>query len=81
MYHDPYVLSGWRIIFPIFGFTMMIFFMIMMVRRIIFWPDRRASWREGRWGKDSVSAEDILKRRYAEGEISREEYDRIKQDI
>jgi uncharacterized membrane protein len=24
---------------------------------------------------------DILKRRYAEGEISREEYDRIKQDL
>ncbi len=41
-------------------------------------------WDQGRPGTGTGTAEaplDILKRRYARGEIGKEEYDRIKQDL
>lgn len=39
-------------------------------------------WDHGRTGMGNTEAPlDILKRRYARGEISKEEYDRVKQDL
>jgi putative membrane protein len=81
MYPDQYMMFGWRMIFPIFGIIMMSFFIFMMIRRAGFWSDRRESWRVGNDRLDSQSALDVLKKRYAKGEISKEEFDQIKLDL
>lgn len=81
MFPGTYMMGGWWIIFPIFGFLIMIIFMVMMMRRGGFMSDWHGSWRSGSEGKDLESALDILKKRYARGEISKEEFDQIKIDL
>jgi putative membrane protein len=81
MFHGTYFWSEWWIIFPIFGFITMIFFTIMMIRRMSYWGYRRGYWWEGRGQRDSDSALDILNKRYAQGEISKQEYDQIREDL
>jgi putative membrane protein len=49
--------------------------LVLVVRRL--WDHGRSSAGEG----SGDSPLDILKRRYARGEISKEDYDRIKQDL
>ena len=81
MFPGTYMMGGWWIIFPIFGFLIMIIFMVMMMSRRGFMSDWRRSWGSGSEGKDLESALDILKKRYASGEISKEEFDQIKNDL
>lgn len=78
---EYYMMSGWRIIYPIFGFMMMIFFIFMMTRRAGYWSNRRGSWRRDSEQRYSESALEILNKRYASGEISKEEFDQMKHDI
>jgi len=46
---------------------------------LIVWVVRQTSGREG--GRGGETALDILKKRYARGEISKEEYERMKDDL
>ena len=63
--------------------------MIIVMLAIIFlvfgrWGCRPPWWSQGKhyWeGRDSESALEILKKRYAKGEITKEEFEQIKKDI
>lgn len=63
--------SPWGILGGIINILLVVFFIFLIVR--LFRRSGASNWRS--W---SSSAEDILKERYAKGEISKEEYeDRI----
>jgi putative membrane protein len=53
----------------------------MMMGRRGFMGPRRDSRRESRESSGSESPLEILKKRYAKGEISKEEYEEVKRDL
>ena len=63
-------------IFPILGFTVM-----LVVVYLIFGRGFRPPWRDYRGGRESEGPSEILKRRYAKGEITKDEFDQIKKDL
>ena len=70
--------SPWLMLFPLGMF-------ILILVAILFWRRGGMCW--GPWGpmdrgmNQHRSPLDILKERYARGEISKDEFDRIKKDI
>ncbi len=66
-----------------FGWIFMTIFWIVIFVLIFYFIKilaQKSSERDSA-GKSQESAEDILKKRYAGGEIDREEYERMKKDI
>ncbi len=71
-------------IFPIIFMVMglcVVFFMFMMFRRGGFRPPWQDSSEYRREGRESETALEILKKRYAKGEIAREDYEEMKRDL
>ena len=68
-------------IFPIVMFVIMLIFLFLFSGR---WGYRPPWWGPGghhNESGDSETALEILKKRYAKGEITKEEFDRMKKDI
>lgn len=81
MFPGSFMMGGWWIIFPIIGILVMLTFMFIMMRRSDFMGMRRDSRSEPREISGAESPLEILKKRYAEGEISKEEYEEMKRDL
>ncbi len=73
--------GGMWIIFPIIMIPIMMGFMYMMFVRGGHGPPRRDSGGHRRESSELETALEILKRRYATGEITKEEFDQMSEDL
>jgi len=74
-----YPFFGWWFFFP-FG-ILFIFIIILFVGRLVFWP-MGWGWRRRYWyGYGYGDANEILRQRYARGEITKEQYEQMKRDL
>jgi putative membrane protein len=74
---------GWWWVFPAVMILMMVLCFFMMRRRtgwMMCGPSRRIS-DDSSWGRHSESAREILDKRYARGEIGKEEYEEKKKEL
>ena len=82
-YYDPQGRGGWGSMmhygFGYGGTFMWIIFLIVIGLLIYFIVQAQKT--KGQSPKQTESPLDILKRRYAKGEIAREEYERMKKDL
>ena len=72
--------GGWWI-FPVICIIVMFFFFTMFRRGGFRPPWGQNSDRHHSESKDSETPIDILKKRYAKGEITKEEFDQMKNDL
>lgn len=72
-----YFWMGGMWIFPIIGITVMLVVLYLVFGRGNFRPP----WSGADQYQDSYSAMNILKQRYAKGEITKEEFEQMKRDI
>ena len=73
----PYYYGGLWFFFP-FGFIFFFFF-VFFIARLLFWP-WAWGWRRGYWYRHD-EAYDILRQRYARGEITKDQYDQMTRDL
>lgn len=76
-----YFWMGGMWIFPIIMIIVMMVVVYLIFGRGGFRPPWQDSGQYPNAGRDSDTALDILKKRYAKGEISREEYEQMKKDL
>lgn len=76
-----YFWCGGMWIFPVIMMVVMLLVVYLIFGRGNFCPPWRDSNRYSIEAKDSESALEILKKRYAKGEITKEEFDKMKRDI
>ncbi len=75
--YTGYPVWGWWFFFP-FGFFF-ILIIVFLVSRLIFWP---WGWRRRYWhGYGYGDAHEILRQRYARGEITKEQFDQMNRDL
>ena len=78
---EKFMFDGWWIIPMIMCILMMIFAFIFFSRGGFRPPWMQGSERDNNKSTDLESPVDLLKRRYAKGEITKEEYEQMKKDL
>jgi putative membrane protein len=76
MMHDWFWGGGWH--FPFFGFGPLLF--ILLIGAMIYWLFRSRSGNEPPQDMRETPRQ-ILERRYAAGEINREQFEQMKRDL
>ena len=71
--HPEYFWWGGMWIFPLMMFTVMVIVLYLMFGR--------DGWRPPWYSERTDTALEVLRKRYANGEISREEFEQIKKDL
>ena len=77
----PFVIFSW--VFPMMGILLFVAVIISLFRRPRYYWGPFGWWgsRERHYWRRQDEALDILNKRYASGEITKEEYERIKSDL
>ncbi|MEE8392329.1 MAG: SHOCT domain-containing protein [Anaerolineae bacterium] len=82
MFPGGFGMGGWWIIFPIIGLIVMLTMMFLMFgRRGGFMGMRGGSGMHSSESRESETPMAILRKRYAKGEISKEEFDQMKKGL
>ena len=68
-------------IFPMIMFAVIMIFVFLFAGRWGRWHLRSGPGRHHGEGREAESALDIVKKRYARGEITRDEFERMKKDL
>jgi putative membrane protein len=77
---ENFGIGGWWI-FPVICMIVMVFFFMMFRGRGFKPPWDKNTDRNHSESKDSETPIEILKKRYAKGEITKEEFDQMKKDL
>jgi len=86
-YHGGYgMMGGWSLLGMLPGLLISIGIIVIIIMAIRYLAKGIGQYGHGGHGfggvsSDSESAEEILKKRYARGEISKEEFEKIREDI
>ncbi len=72
--------GGWWM-FPMTMPVIMLIVLVVVLYLLFGRGGVRPPWSDRYSGRESESALDILKKRYAKGEITKEEFERIKKDV
>ena len=78
---DNFMFGGWWIIPMFICILMMLFAFIFFLRSGFRPPWMQGSDRDNNKSTELESPLDLLKRRYAKGEISKEEFEQMKKDL
>ena len=81
MMGHEYCWTGGMWIFPVIGIVVMLTVLYFIFGQRNLRPQCHGSGQYPDMPKEMLSALDILKKRYAKGEITKEEFEQMKQDI
>jgi putative membrane protein len=81
MMHDGRMMDGWGMMGPWMWFFMILFWALVLFGLV--WTIRWLADRNKQRGekRNAESPMDVLKKRYAKGEISQEEFERMKRNL
>lgn len=81
-YFAPAPLHGYYFFWPVFPFGFVIFFLaLFLIFGVFRWAFWSWGWRRGGYGGYYADPKQILKRRYARGEITKEQFDQMMRDL
>lgn len=81
-YVAPMPTRGYYYFWPAFPFGLIIFFIFLfLIFGVVRWAFWGWGWRRGAYGGYFSDPKQILKRRYAKGEITKEQFDQMMRDL
>ncbi len=76
-----WMMSGWGMGFGLFGWLMMLLFWILIIVGVIVVVRWIMDQGKPNWLRTEETALDILKKRYASGEIDKEQFETVKREL
>ncbi len=76
-----WMMSGWGMGFGVFGWLMMLLFWILIIVGVVLVVRWFMNQEKPKWLRTEETALDILKKRYASGEIDKEQFETVKREL